>query len=190
MSNQLQEDGSFINSIVGERTSFRGELELNGLLRIDGDFSGTIRTDGKVLVGINGRAECTINAGTVVIGGVVKGDIHAGEKVLILSTGMMIGNINTPRLIAEEGVVLNGSCLVMREPTERNSATAKTVVGDSVVGDTDRLLSDSDSRNAPEANARGILDSPEEPAAEKTEDADEEKVYSGAPEGDLGSWDA
>ena len=115
MSNQLQDDGSFINSIVGEGTSFSGELELNGLLRVDGDFTGTIRTRGKVLVGINGRAECTINAGTVVIGGVVKGNIHADEKVLILSTGMMIGNIRTPRLIAEEGVVFHGNCLVRTE---------------------------------------------------------------------------
>lgn len=115
MSNQLQDDGSFINSIVGEGTSFSGELELNGLLRIDGDFTGTIRTRGKVLVGINGRAECTINAGTVVIGGVVKGNIYADEKVLILSTGMMIGNIHTPRLIAEEGVVFHGNCLVRTE---------------------------------------------------------------------------
>ena len=115
MSDQLVEDGSFINSIVGEGTKFRGELELNGLLRIDGDFSGTIRTNGKVLVGKNGRAECTIKSGTVVIGGIVKGNIYAEEKVIILSTGMMIGNINTPRLIAEEGVILNGNCLIRKE---------------------------------------------------------------------------
>ena len=124
MSNQLQEDGSFINSIVGEGTTFRGDLDLSGLLRIDGDFSGTIRTTGKVLVGVNGRAECTISAGTVVIGGVVKGNIYAVEKVLVLSTGMMVGNINTPRLIAEEGVVLHGSCLVRRET--RSSAEAES----------------------------------------------------------------
>jgi len=112
MSIQLQEDGSFINSIVGEGTSFAGELVLNGLLRVDGDFTGTIRTSGKVLVGINGRAQCSINAGTVVVGGVVKGNIRADDKVLILSTGMIIGDIETPRLIAEDGVVLHGSCSV------------------------------------------------------------------------------
>lgn len=112
MSIQLQEDGSFINSIVGEGTSFAGELVLNGILRVDGDFTGTIRTGGKVLVGINGRAQCSINAGTVVVGGVVKGNIRADEKVLILSTGMIIGDIETPRLIAEDGVVLHGSCSV------------------------------------------------------------------------------
>lgn len=112
MSDHLGKSGVFINSIVGEGTKFAGDLELNGLLRIDGDFIGTITTIGKVLIGKNGRAECTITADTVVIGGVVKGDIVSKEKVVILSTGMLIGNVSTPRLISEDGVILNGFCMI------------------------------------------------------------------------------
>jgi cytoskeletal protein CcmA (bactofilin family) len=118
MSDHLIESDSFINSIVGEGTAFQGELRLNGLLRVDGDFSGTIRTSGKVLIGKSGRAECTIRANTVVIGGIVRGNIYAEEKVIVLSTGMMIGNIHSPRLIAEEGVIINGNCLIKQEESE------------------------------------------------------------------------
>ena len=125
MSDQLIESDAFINSIVGEGTSFQGELKLNGLLRIDGDFSGTIRTSGKVLIGKSGRAECTIRANTVVIGGIVRGNIYADEKVIVLSTGMMIGNIHSPRLIAEEGVILNGNCLIKQEESESASVEAE-----------------------------------------------------------------
>jgi cytoskeletal protein CcmA (bactofilin family) len=105
-------DDAFINSIIGEGTKFKGEFDLNGLLRIDGDFTGVIRTKGKVLVGKNGRAECTLHAGTVVVGGVLRGEIFSTEKVIILSTGLVLGNITTPRLIIEEGVIFNGSCKV------------------------------------------------------------------------------
>ncbi|MDA3939115.1 MAG: polymer-forming cytoskeletal protein [Spirochaetia bacterium] len=112
MSDHLGTSGVFINSIVGEGTKFVGDLELNGLLRIDGDFIGNIKTNGKVLIGKNGRAECTITAETVVIGGVVKGDVVSSGKVVILSTGMLIGNISTPRLISEDGVILNGLCMI------------------------------------------------------------------------------
>jgi cytoskeletal protein CcmA (bactofilin family) len=119
-------DDAFINSIIGEGTRFKGEFDLNGLLRIDGDFTGTIRTKGKVLVGKNGRAECTMNAGTVVVGGVIRGEIISTEKVIILSTGLVLGNITTPRLIIEEGVIFNGSCRVTT-PTE--PARAATVSG-------------------------------------------------------------
>jgi hypothetical protein len=89
-------DSAYINSIIGEGTRFNGELDLNGLLRIDGDFCGTVRTKGKVLVGKNGRAECTVYAGTVVVGGVVKGNIFAEEKVIILSTGVVQATCQSP----------------------------------------------------------------------------------------------
>ena len=112
MGNNFIEDGAFVNSIVGEGTKLKGELELNGLLRIDGDFSGTIKTNGKVLVGKNGRVQCTITASTVVVGGAMKGNICASEKVIIFSSGIVFGSIYTPRLIAEEGVILHGNCVV------------------------------------------------------------------------------
>ena len=108
-------DDAFINSIIGEGTRFKGEFDLNGLLRIDGDFIGSIRTKGKVLVGRNGRAECTMHAGTVVIGGVMRGEIFSTEKVIILSTGLMLGNITSPRLIVEEGVIIHGTYSISPE---------------------------------------------------------------------------
>ena len=112
MSDSHITDDAFINSIIGEGTKFKGEFDLNGLLRIDGDFTGVIRTKGKVLIGKNGRAECTLHAGTVVVGGVIRGEIYSTEKVIILSTGLVLGAITTPRLIIEEGVIFNGSCKV------------------------------------------------------------------------------
>ncbi len=121
-------DDAFVNSIIGEGTRFRGDLEIDGLLRIDGDYIGTIRTAGKVLVGRNGRAQCVIRAGTVVVGGVVKGDIHASERVIVLTSGMIIGTMFTPRLIVEEGVLLDGSCIIGeggRAAGSRRSAAAE-----------------------------------------------------------------
>ncbi len=93
----------------------RGEFNLNGLLRIDGVFYGKVKTNGKVLVGKNGVAECTIISGTVVVGGKVKGDILATERITLLSTGELIGNIKTPRLVIEEGVVFEGTCEIIED---------------------------------------------------------------------------
>jgi len=122
MSNYLSEDGTFINSLIGEGTVFKGDLTLSGLLRIDGDFTGTVKTEGKVLVGKNGRAEAVVNAGTVVIGGVLKGNVLASEKVVILSTGMLIGNITSPRLLVEEGVLLHGNCNIIQDTGLKKAA--------------------------------------------------------------------
>ena len=106
---------SSVNSIIGEGTTLHGNFNLNGLLRIDGNFSGTVQTSGKVLIGKHGSAQCKIVAGTVVIGGKVKGEIIATEKITLLSTGVLIGNIVTPRLIIEEGVVFDGKCEIVED---------------------------------------------------------------------------
>jgi len=111
--NDINKDNSYINSLVGKGTRFDGELKLTGLLRIDGDFTGSINTDGKVLIGRSGRVKCSINAGSVIIGGVVKGNIFSSGKVVVLSTGMVLGNIKAPSIIIEEGVILNGKCHVL-----------------------------------------------------------------------------
>jgi cytoskeletal protein CcmA (bactofilin family) len=106
---------SSVNSIIGEGTTLRGDFDLNGLLRIDGTFYGKVRTSGRVLIGRNGRAECDLIAGTIVIGGKVKGEIIAAERITLLSTGVLIGNIVTPRLIIEEGVIFNGRCEIVED---------------------------------------------------------------------------
>lgn len=108
-------DNSYVNSLVGKGTRFDGELQLSGLLRIDGDFTGSINTDGKVLIGKSGKVKCSITAGSVVIGGLVKGNIFSTGKVVVLSTGMVLGNIQAPSIVIEEGVIFNGKCRVLQQ---------------------------------------------------------------------------
>jgi len=120
MSDTPTPHAALLNSIIGAGTRFKGEFDLEGLLRIDGDFTGTIRTKGQIIVGLNGRARCNIYAESVVVGGMVKGNIFSTDKVIILSTGLMIGNISTPRLIVEEGVVLSGNCKILGNGLEQN----------------------------------------------------------------------
>lgn len=113
-------NSNVVNSIIGFGTTFTGDLDLTGLLKIDGDFSGSIKAEGKVLVGHTGRAKCSIFAKTVVVGGVVKGDIYAVDRVVVLSTGMVLGNIRTPRLVMEEGVLFNGELTVNDEEDKKD----------------------------------------------------------------------
>lgn len=114
----------FVNSLIGFGSRFKGDIEIDGLFRVDGDFSGSIKTDGKVLIGNRGRADCTVNARVVVIGGVFRGTIYASEKILILASALVIGNLYTPRLVAEEGVLIQAS-LVITGKKEKNRATVQ-----------------------------------------------------------------
>lgn len=111
--NQIEDN--IVNSIIGEGSEFKGEFNINGLLRIDGKFKGTIQTEGKVLIGQTGEAITDIKARVVVVGGLVKGNVFASERVIMLSTGQVNGNIITPSLIMEDGVVFEGSCIINKK---------------------------------------------------------------------------
>ena len=102
-------DPSLVNSIIGPGTYVKGNITVTGLLRVDGDFSGGVKTDGQVIIGRAGRVDCTIDAGTVVVGGVFRGTIYARFKVVALKSALIIGNIYSPRIIAEAGVIIDGA---------------------------------------------------------------------------------
>jgi len=110
-ASKLAED-NIVNSIIGEGSEFKGEFKINGLLRIDGKFQGTIETDGKVLIGQTGEAVTDIKARLIVVGGYVRGNIFATERVIFLSSGEINGNIITPSIIMEDGVKFEGNCII------------------------------------------------------------------------------
>jgi cytoskeletal protein CcmA (bactofilin family) len=96
------------NSVIGHDNVFSGELRSDGLLRIDGDYKGVIRGHGVVVVGQRGRIQGDIYARKVRVGGKVKGNIYALERVDILSTGKVIGDVYTKRCQLEEGMNFTG----------------------------------------------------------------------------------
>ncbi|MFN3307949.1 MAG: polymer-forming cytoskeletal protein [Anaerolineales bacterium] len=97
-----------INSVLGSGISWKGSLSGSGGLRIEGAFDGDITLRGMVVVGESGRVTCEqIRATTVIIAGMVKGNITA-EKVEIRSTGRVWGDVVTVTFATEEGAFLRG----------------------------------------------------------------------------------
>ncbi len=113
MFNKIIPHESNINTFLGENSNLKGIFNIKGPLRIDGIFSGKINSSGKVIIGKSGKAECMIVAKSVVVGGSIKGDIYAEEKVMVLKSGEVIGNIYSTSVIMEDGVVFNGKCNII-----------------------------------------------------------------------------
>jgi len=109
-----QTEDAIVNSIIGVGSEFKGEFKINGLLRVDGKFTGMVSTEGKVLIGQRGEVHADIKARLVVVGGSVKGNIFASERVVFLSSGKIKGNIIAPSLVMEDGVVFDGTCTINR----------------------------------------------------------------------------
>lgn len=103
------------HTILGREAKFSGKLTFEGAVRIDGRFEGEIFTEDLLLVGPGAEVKATLNVGSVVINGSVEGDVVAKSSVEIKAPGRLKGNIVTPTLVIEKGVIFDGTCRMSSE---------------------------------------------------------------------------
>lgn len=97
-------------NIIGNGTLIKGEIESNGDIRIDGQVVGSIRSNGKVVIGQNGIVEGEINCKTADLSGMIKGILNVEELTTMKSTSKMEGELNTKQLFIEIGAAFTGKC--------------------------------------------------------------------------------
>lgn len=97
-----------LNGFLDRGSAFRGELEFEDTLRVDGRFNGKITSKNELIVGETAHVEGEVHVGRIAISGTVEGTLIADEKIEIHRTGKVYGNIQTPTLVVEEGAILQG----------------------------------------------------------------------------------
>jgi cytoskeletal protein CcmA (bactofilin family) len=95
-------------TLLAKGVQLRGEIRVEGTVRIDGRLEGDIHTKGQVIIGEDGLVQGTIAAGTVVSSGRIKAKVTAIERVQLLKTATLIGEVHSPILMMEEGAKLQG----------------------------------------------------------------------------------
>ncbi len=106
-------------SIQAAGTRLTGELDTDGVLRVEGKVQGNVRALGQVLVGTRGVVEGDIVTGEAIIGGQVRGQVLADVSVTVQATGAIDGDITTPRIVVEEGGTVNGYVRTAQPPSSQ-----------------------------------------------------------------------
>jgi len=99
-----------VHTLLGKGSEFEGKLTFEGQVRIDGKFSGQIFTKDVLVIGDGARVAAEINAGTVIINGQVEGNIRASQLIELHQPGRVKGNMETPALSMDKGVIFEGTC--------------------------------------------------------------------------------
>lgn len=107
--------GDIANNVIGENSYFTGTFIINGSLRVDGRFEGKYLQAEQLYIGRAGKIRTNINAVSVIIEGLVIGNINASSRVLLMPTARILGDIKTPELIIQNGVILEGRCTISND---------------------------------------------------------------------------
>jgi cytoskeletal protein CcmA (bactofilin family) len=100
-----------------------GELQFAGMIRLDGNFHGSISTSDVLVVGEHAVIHADIKVGEIEIHGQIFGNIEAKRKVEIFPTGRIRGDIHTPLLSITNGGCVDGQILMTNvvEATDNTS---------------------------------------------------------------------
>jgi len=96
-------------TFLGKDTRFEGKLRFQGTMRIDGQFKGEVSSQGNLIVGEDALVEGDLKVSYASISGEVHGNIVAEQRVDLRAPSKVFGNIQSPAVVMEEGVIFEGT---------------------------------------------------------------------------------
>jgi len=99
------------SSYLGKDTVLEGNLIFKGSFNLDCNFKGDISAPGTLVVGENGKIDSNIHVRSIICKGEIIGNIIAEERVEILSSGRVYGDIWAPIVVVKKGAIFEGNCL-------------------------------------------------------------------------------
>lgn len=107
----MEPEDAILHSLLGAGTRYEGKLFFEGRVRIDGEFSGDVQSDGLLIIGPEAVVRGTIEVGTLIVhGGQVQAEIRAQELVELHAPARVRGDIHTKALFLDRGVQFEGAC--------------------------------------------------------------------------------
>ncbi|MCA1957302.1 MAG: polymer-forming cytoskeletal protein [Nitrospira sp.] len=95
-------------TILGKDVVFKGIARFEGVVQLDSRFEGDIHTTGTIMIGEHAVVRGTLNVGTLICSGKIKGTVTASQKIHLLKQAVLIGDVRTPVLLIEEEAYFKG----------------------------------------------------------------------------------
>jgi cytoskeletal protein CcmA (bactofilin family) len=96
-------------TIIAAGTTILGDIDCSGVLKVEGTIEGSVRQARQVLLAREGAIQGHVSAHEVVVGGVIDGNVQAGDRLELQSSAVVNGDITTKSIVVMEGARINGS---------------------------------------------------------------------------------
>ena len=110
-------------TIIGAQTKFKGNVNTDKPIRIDGIFEGDIDSSDLVLITENGSVKGNIKCSEFQLFGKAEGTADCAVLMQFAATGRFDGDISTPSLITVPGSIFNGNCKMVSESAPVQNST-------------------------------------------------------------------
>jgi len=97
-----------VKTLIADDVEINGSLKCSGGVKLAGKINGDLSCGGDVLVEKSAAIKGNVSAASIVVLGMIKGNIVAKERIELRGTARVAGDIKGKRLVVEEGVTLVG----------------------------------------------------------------------------------
>lgn len=127
------------NNIIGKGSTFNGNVDTYGNLRVEGRIIGNVRSKSKIAVGQSAFIEGNVLAQVAEIEGEIKGSVEVTDILILKPNCSISGDIIANKLVVESGAKFDGQCkmgtaaskvdFTSDDTTEKKPALSKAVSG-------------------------------------------------------------
>lgn len=97
-------------NVIGKNTKIIGDIISEGDFRIDGVLEGTLKTKGRVIIGVDGSVKGDVEALNADIEGKISGKLQVEKTLIVKGIASISGEVITGKLSIEPGADFNASC--------------------------------------------------------------------------------
>jgi cytoskeletal protein CcmA (bactofilin family) len=108
-------------SIVARDMTITGDLQTEGVVKVEGRVTGTIRATSQIIVSPGATIEGDLITNEAVVAGEVQGTIRASDRVELQASAFVRGDIYTPRISVLEGGRVSGEVNMSADPLSAGS---------------------------------------------------------------------
>jgi cytoskeletal protein CcmA (bactofilin family) len=114
--------GTDLSAFIDESSEIEGKYTFSGTVMLNGKFKGEIVSNDTLIVGEKGVINASIRAGIVMINGEVVGNVMANERVELRGNARVFGDVESPVVVIEEGVLFEGHCRMTKAHPDATAA--------------------------------------------------------------------
>ena len=118
-------DKGNLSGLIMEGTRFEGKLSFDNKMRIDGVFTGEMRSESQLIVGKKAKINADIEVRDLVVMGEVRGTITNCQMLQIQEGGRVIADIQVKTLDIKPGAIFDGKCTMVAESSKDNAKTGR-----------------------------------------------------------------
>jgi len=112
-------------NILAKHTKIIGDVSSEGDFRIDGLLEGTLITNGRVIIGVEGSVSGKVSCDNADIEGKFAGELKVNKMLTIKASASISGEVVLGKLSVEPGATFNASCTMKGAVKELNSNDRK-----------------------------------------------------------------